>query len=110
MTEDFQARASASIKDAHDPIVPKELGVGILAHETDSVPALLLLHLAGRHMETRRNTTLFVALDPERAVGLIIQLRATLLDAGVDGDKLIAMMKEASARFDKVRRHVGGSS
>lgn len=108
MTGEFQARASLSIVDTADMFVPSQVGVGILEREAgDAHPAVLGIHLLGRFLdgddETGEKLSVLVSLDTERAVGLIIQLRAMLLDAGVSPGQIIAMMKEAYARFDEVR-------
>lgn len=103
MTEEFQANASLSVEDTTDLFVPQRIGVGILEHEKDAQEALLGVHLVGNYVGIPQDTSYMVVLDTERAVGLLIQLRAMLLQAGVDGSRIIVMMKEAQARLDEVR-------
>lgn len=103
MTQDFQAKAGMTVQDVVELFIPNQVGVGIIQGETAQCPALLGLHLKGRHEDKDEDTTLMIALDTERTVGLIVQLKGMLLGAGVDGGVIIKMMREADARFEAIR-------
>ena len=102
MNENFSARAGMSVEETTDLFVPSQVGVGILEHERGEQDALLGLHLVGNNVGLVEDASVMVVLDVERAVGLIVQLRALLLEAGVSGGRIIAMMKEAYGRLDDV--------
>lgn len=102
MGEKFQARVSTSIEDIVDVLTPKRVGVGVLHYKTADWPAVIAVHLTGKIDNKGPDVSLIVALDAERAAGLIVQLQEMLLDAGVPGDTIRTMMREAESKLEEV--------
>jgi len=106
VTEEFQAEAAMNVSEVVDLYVPRRIGVGVLQRLGNNAehPGILGMELEGAFVEAPdERISLVVALDTERSVGLIVQLREMLLDAGVSPGQIVAMMKQAYSRMDAVR-------
>lgn len=98
----FQARAGLSIADVGNPFVPKRLGTGIMDRDPD-LP-LIALYLEGRFADDPDNELSFtIALDVERTVGTLAQLRVAMRDLGVSDEDFDAMLAEAHRRIGALR-------
>lgn len=101
MDGDFQARPGQWPVAIEELLIPTMVGIGVFNHESDRHPALLILHLDGELGTCGEDLVTNVALDTERAVGLLVQIRRGLAEAGVSDQKVDTMKAQALARMEE---------
>lgn len=97
MSEEFGGKVRAELVDAEEVLVPHSIGVGIMHRDTEVGP-ILGVHIVGRL--NFQPYSVMVAFDQERCVGLIVQVRDMLLEAGTPPGQIIKLMKDAYGRLE----------